>query len=140
MNNKTKAFTLIELMIVIAILSILIVVLIPNFVMMRSQAKLIACQSNLKNLSTAIENYASSNNDSLPNSDFIIDQSSPIWNYISTDIKCPLLYSYYEYKIESSSKYYIYCPTINNSKKHKTKRGNINKLFIDNQNGIQLIY
>ena len=57
MRNK-KGFTLIELMIVIAIIAILAAILVPNFLKARAQGQLAACESNLKNIATALEMYA----------------------------------------------------------------------------------
>lgn len=136
-----KGFTLVELMIVIAIISILALVLLPNFVIARHQARLSACQSNIKNISTAVETYCSSNNDQYPQNDFIVDNNSPLYNYIQKDIKCPLIKEYYEYKINTTgNKYWIYCPTISNTKKHKTNKGIITKIYLDNVEGLKIEY
>ncbi|MFP4497581.1 MAG: type II secretion system protein [Vulcanimicrobiota bacterium] len=51
--NKNKGFTLIELMIVIAIISILASIIIPNIKRARARAQLTACMENLKSLATA---------------------------------------------------------------------------------------
>jgi prepilin-type N-terminal cleavage/methylation domain-containing protein len=57
--KKRKAgFTLIELMIVIAIIAILAAILVPNFIRARAQGQLTACKSNLKNIGTACEMYS----------------------------------------------------------------------------------
>ncbi|MFP4496675.1 MAG: prepilin-type N-terminal cleavage/methylation domain-containing protein, partial [Vulcanimicrobiota bacterium] len=55
--NK-KGFTLIELMIVIAIIAILAAILVPNFLRARAQGQYTACASNLRNVATALEMYA----------------------------------------------------------------------------------
>ena len=52
-----KGFTLIELMIVIAIIGILAAIAIPNFVSYRKRSYDTAAQSDLKNLMTAQEAY-----------------------------------------------------------------------------------
>ena len=66
-NLKKKAgFTLIELMIVIAIIAILAAILVPNFLKARAQGQLTACKSNCKNLATALEMYASDNGGRYP--------------------------------------------------------------------------
>lgn len=57
-KKEIKGFTLIELMIVIAIIAILAAILIPNFIRAREEAQLSACESNLKNISTSIEMYS----------------------------------------------------------------------------------
>jgi len=59
--NK-KGFTLIELVVVIAILGILALVAIPRFTGMRADANESAVISNLRNIQTAAEVYASSSN------------------------------------------------------------------------------
>jgi len=52
-----KGFTLIELMIVIAIIGILAAIAIPNFISYRKRSYDAAAQSDLKNLMTAQEAY-----------------------------------------------------------------------------------
>jgi type II secretion system protein G len=56
-----RGFTLIELMIVVAIIAILAGILIPNFVNARSQAQTAACESNLRAIATALELYYADN-------------------------------------------------------------------------------
>ena len=56
-NNGRKGFTLIELMIVIAIIIILAAIAIPNYLRMTDRAKKSAIESDLKSLATALETY-----------------------------------------------------------------------------------
>lgn len=56
---RRKGFTLIELLVVIAIIAILAAILFPVFAKAREKAHAASCQSNLKQLSLAILNYAS---------------------------------------------------------------------------------
>jgi len=53
-----KGFTLIELMIVIAIIAILAAILIPNFLHARAESQTAACEGNEKQIATALEEYA----------------------------------------------------------------------------------
>ena len=57
-----RGFTLIEVMIVVAIIAILAAILIPNVVNARAQAQTSACESNLRAIATAAELYYADNN------------------------------------------------------------------------------
>ena len=52
-----RGFTLIEMMIVVAIIAILVAILVPNFMRARAQAQTAACEANLKEIATALELY-----------------------------------------------------------------------------------
>jgi prepilin-type N-terminal cleavage/methylation domain-containing protein len=54
-------FTLVEIMIVIAIISIIAAIAIPNFIKQRIQARAKACVSNLKRISNATQQWALEN-------------------------------------------------------------------------------
>lgn len=55
MKRMMKGFTLVEIMIVVAIIAILAAVAIPNFVKYRKTAQMNACISNLKQIQAACE-------------------------------------------------------------------------------------
>ena len=62
-NNKgEEGFTLIELIVVIAILGFLLAIAIPRYTTSRTRAAVNASAANLKNLANAIELYVTENN------------------------------------------------------------------------------
>ena len=64
-RNK-RAFTLIELLVVIAIIAILAAILFPVFASAREKARQATCQSNLKQLGLAFQQYAMDNDSNYP--------------------------------------------------------------------------
>jgi type II secretion system protein G len=56
-KDSERGFTLIEMMIVVAIIAILVAILVPNFMRARAQAQTAACEANLKEIATALELY-----------------------------------------------------------------------------------
>jgi len=59
---KKRGFTMVELMIVIAIISVLATIIIPKFSGARDKSKLEACKANIRHISIAMELYANDNN------------------------------------------------------------------------------
>ena len=57
---RRRAFTLVELLVVVAIIAILIALLLPAIQAAREAARRGNCQSNLKNLALAALNFESS--------------------------------------------------------------------------------
>jgi prepilin-type N-terminal cleavage/methylation domain-containing protein len=70
-RRNTAGFTLVEIMIVVAIIGLLAAIAVPNFVQARNNARASVCVNNLRQIDSAKEQYALENdlddNDALPN-------------------------------------------------------------------------
>jgi prepilin-type processing-associated H-X9-DG protein/prepilin-type N-terminal cleavage/methylation domain-containing protein len=64
--KRTKAFTLIEILVVVGIITILIAILLPVLSKARASAQSIACMSNLRQLGLATEMYVNQNKGLMP--------------------------------------------------------------------------
>ena len=116
MRSKRGGFTLIELMIVIAIIAILAAILVPNFIRARAQGQVTACKSNLKNIATALEMYSTDYGGRFPTAIASGGVLTP--NYLRTLPTCPgagsVTYESSGYSSTSSpDAYNINCNTTN---------------------------
>lgn len=84
-KKARRAFTLVEIMIVVLIIGILLAIAIPNFVHARESSRAKACQGNLKQLNGATEQMAMEMH--LPQGAFVSVPLVP--NYIKTLPVCP---------------------------------------------------
>lgn len=65
-NNRFRAFTLVELLTVIAIIGVLAAILFPVLGMVRDRAKLATCTSNLRTIGQALHMFAGEHKGYLP--------------------------------------------------------------------------
>lgn len=87
-----RAFTLIELLIVVAIIAILAAIAVPNFLEAQTRAKVSRAKNDMRTLATGLESYYVDNNDYPPCSTFGIPgygvqlNTKPVLERISTPI------------------------------------------------------
>lgn len=84
MNTNRKGFTLVEIMIVVAIIGILAAIAIPNFLKSREESQKNACIANLKQIEGAIEQAKLAGKASPGTTDIFGDTA-----YIKVAPKCP---------------------------------------------------
>ena len=97
---KRRGFTMIELMIVVAIISILASIIIPKMTGARDSSKLEACKANLRHIAIAMELYAGDNNGKYTpwdgqgsgRVDYGLSYLTP--GYLREAVRCPYGWSY----------------------------------------------
>ena len=88
MKNRTSrksGFTLVEIMIVVAIIGLLAAIAIPNFVRARTQSQMNACINNLRQIDGAVQQWALENKQAATATVAFTDISS----YLKSSVTCP---------------------------------------------------
>jgi prepilin-type N-terminal cleavage/methylation domain-containing protein/prepilin-type processing-associated H-X9-DG protein len=90
-KSLRRAFTLVELLVTIAIIAILAALLLPALASGKAQGRRVACLSNLRQMGIAIQSYASDFNGSIPYGPKAPPFTSPMDFYTSTGDPTSLL-------------------------------------------------
>ena len=91
MINNKKGFTLIELMIVVAIIGILAAIAIPNFLKYQAKSKQSEAKTNLKGIFTSEQSYMAEKNTF---GDFATVNFAPAGDWVAT--------KYYAFQVDST--------------------------------------
>src|SRR4051812_8697381 len=78
-SSRSRAFTLVELLVVIGIIALLVAILMPALNRAREAANRVVCQSNLRQVGLAVNTYVANNNGWLP------DQADRDWQLTNTN-------------------------------------------------------
>ena len=84
-TNRKSGFTLVEIMIVVAIIGLLAAIAIPNFVKARTTAQKNACINNLRQIDGAVQQWALENKKSSSAAVVFADVSP----YLKSSVTCP---------------------------------------------------
>ncbi|PKL48871.1 MAG: hypothetical protein CVV39_03645 [Planctomycetes bacterium HGW-Planctomycetes-1] len=96
LKKRIKAFTLVELLVVISIIAMLLAVLMPALRKARQQAQKVVCSSNMRQMGVALQCYLQENDSHLPDSSCHTSDPNQYWlkiliKYLKQDLlfKCP---------------------------------------------------
>ena len=114
--KQSNGFTLVEIMIVVAIIAILAAIAIPNFVKNRTESQRRACIANMRLIATSAENWRTVHNMALIGDDWktkLIGSG----NYIKVEPSCPASGTYTVEVSEDEEEVLVTC-SLAESKKH----------------------
>ena len=113
---RGQGFTLVEIMIVVAIIGILSAIAIPNFIRNRNESQRKACVANMKLIETSAENWRTENKMELIGTDWKVKLIGST-NYIQVEPHCPAGGTY-SVTIDGTSEAVEVTCTLAESRKH----------------------
>ena len=116
-TKRTQAFTLVEIMIVVAIIGLLAAIAIPNMVKARNTAQANACINNMRQIDNAIQSFALENNKK--DSDAVTDNDVRVYIKGSLMPTCPAGNTAYVLGGTVASAPSVTCPNAASTPPHK---------------------
>ena len=99
LKRDSKGFTLVELMVVLLIIGILVAIAIPIYNATQKNAKMKACQANIRTINGAVSQWAAANNKEPAELADVDDQAAALNPYLKdgfNNITCPFTGAPYE--------------------------------------------
>lgn len=121
-----RAFTLIELMVVVAIIALLVAILLPSLSAARAHAKTVACSANLHSVGLAVSNYLYGSRGTYPASYLYPSDKEGSWTVAAqTDDHTYgyLHWSYFMYDSGQVGEKAFQCPQMTNGGAPRTNPG-----------------
>ena len=112
MKKKTKGFTLVEIMIVVAIIGLLIAIALPNFMKARRKSIIRSAQATLRQVEGGYETYLLDGGTNAVDFDGVKAAVSP--DYVKVIADCPGAGTYYFAYDLGSNLFTAIIPDINN--------------------------
>ncbi len=125
-RHNRKGFTLIELMVVVAIIALLIAILLPSLQAARQHAKAVVCSSNQHNIGLAMANYQYTSKGTYPSSYLYPDDEDGNWSVTSQSESRAygyLHWSHFLYESGQVSDKAFQCPIYENGGAPRTNPG-----------------
>lgn len=88
-RTRRRAFTLVEIMIVVLIIGILMAIAVPNFIRARENSRRNSCVANLKQIDSGKEQYAMDNKLTTGATVTMANLTDPSTGYIKSTPTCP---------------------------------------------------
>ena len=119
MKKMTQGFTLVEIMIVVAIIAILAAVAIPNFIKYRNDSQTASCIANMKQLKTAAEAWAAKpTNSGVPAMSALVGSTSDAYIKGTEELKCPSGKTAYSITLGDAQEMNVTCGSVSTYSDH----------------------